>query len=78
MAMSYYMHLMSPIGRLLLTSEATALTGLYMEVSGRGGGPVLGPEARADATAGVLPEAAGAQAVAARARGAELAAAKFN
>jgi methylated-DNA-[protein]-cysteine S-methyltransferase len=55
--MSYYTRIDSPIGRLLLTSDATALTGLYMEVSGKAGGPVLGVDARADADAGVLPAA---------------------
>jgi methylated-DNA-[protein]-cysteine S-methyltransferase len=55
--MSYYTRIDSPIGRLLLTSDATALTGLYMEVSGKAGGPVLGVDARADAHAGVLPAA---------------------
>lgn len=55
--MSYYTQVMSPIGRLLLTSDAVALTGLYMEVSGKGGGPVLGPDARADPEGGVLPAA---------------------
>ncbi len=52
------MDMSSPIGRLLLTADTTALTGRYMEVSGRNGGPVLGAAARADAGAGVLPAAA--------------------
>jgi methylated-DNA-[protein]-cysteine S-methyltransferase len=55
--MNYYTHVDSPIGRLLLTSDATALTGLHMELSGKGGRPDLGADAREDASAGALPVA---------------------
>ena len=55
--MNYCTHVDSPIGPLLLTSDATALTGLYMEVQGKGGRPVLGSDAREDASAGALPSA---------------------
>ncbi len=53
--MNIYAHVDSPIGRLLLHSDGSALTGLYMDVAGR---PVRGSESwTEDAGAGPLPEA---------------------
>jgi methylated-DNA-[protein]-cysteine S-methyltransferase len=53
--MKFFCYVESPIGQLFLTSDAAALTGLYMGTPSKR--PIPGDDWTEDATAGVLPQA---------------------